>query len=84
MLPSLWVSSGLPSNRQSISVLQKLRAAKREHAVFIINCMSGSCWPGELQPDLFDDAGHAGIAVEGPEDEADVDADALVVAVLTP
>ena len=46
--------------------------------------MSSSCRPEELQPDLFDDAGHAGVAVEGPEDEADVDADALVVAVLTP
>ena len=84
MLPSLWASSSLPSNPQSISVLQKPRAAKREHAVFVTRCMSSSCRPEKLQPDLFDDAGHAGVAVESPKDEADVDADALVVAVLTP
>ena len=48
------------------------------------NRLSGTAYERGLQPDLFDDAGHAGVAVEGPEDEADVDADALVVAVLTP
>ena len=37
-----------------------------------------------LQSQFVDDAGHAGVAVESPKDEADVDADALVVAVLTP
>lgn len=37
-----------------------------------------------LQPEFGDDAVHAGIAVEGPEDEADVDTDALAVAVLAP
>ena len=33
-----------------------------------------------LESDFFDDAGEAGVAVYGPEDEADVYAYALVVA----
>ena len=51
----------------------------------MFNCMTTSRLGAEgLQPQLGDDAGHAGVAVEGPEDEADVDADALVIAVLAP
>ena len=37
-----------------------------------------------LQSQFFDYACHSGISVQSPQDEADVDADAFVVAVLTP
>ena len=70
-----------------ISVLQKLRAAKGEHAVFVMCWEPGGCvlrylamMVEELQSQFVDDAGHAGVAVQSPEDEADVYADAFVVA----
>ena len=49
---------------------------RRYHRLYIICTI--------LQAELCDDAGHAGVAVEGPQDETDVHADALVVAFLAP
>ena len=38
----------------------------------------------DLYIQFLDDTGHSGIAVKSPEDESDVNADALVVSVLAP